>query len=71
MGHKVYLNIGEYKDFRGLKIPDSKIESLLDNVDKDEAEIINFLGDLHKENGVLYYFLESLSSIINWSKTRE
>jgi len=55
----LYHYAGEYTDNRGLPIPDKRIVELLKEVDKDEAEILNFLGkDLIETPGAAYHFLE-------------
>ncbi len=58
----VYLCKGEYKDVGGLSIPDSRIEELLTIIDKDEAEVLNFLwqyGDV-VSTGHAWSFLQTM-----------
>lgn len=61
----------QYRDLRGLIIPDDCIKGMLDEIGKTEDEVIAFLGeDVAFDNGRLPYFLDMMVIQKHWIDSR-
>jgi hypothetical protein len=61
----------EYRDNRGLRVPDERIEELLRFVGKTEKEVVDFLGNERMcQDGFAYYFLDYLATQDRWYRRR-